>query len=209
MTWYAKPSGAYARTSAEAIANAREIYSNLSQKGWALNAVCGVLGNMGYEGGYNPWRWQADILIQSTDTYHITTQTSHAYGLVQFDPAGKYINNAKSYTGYSPNYADKSGLATDGLAQILYINDHADYYSTTAFPLSYSQYKVSTNTPSYLAEAWVRNYERPSASEIQRTLAGRQAEAEYWYKVLQDTPPTPPTPTHKKMKLMFYLKRRY
>lgn len=64
--WYAKAAGAYSRTSDEAIANAKEIYGILSGLGWSLNAVCGMLGNMGAESGYNPFRWQSDNVQLST-----------------------------------------------------------------------------------------------------------------------------------------------
>ena len=47
--WYAKKYGAYSRDSAEAKANAEEIYTVLAGHGWTVNAVSALLGNFGYE----------------------------------------------------------------------------------------------------------------------------------------------------------------
>ena len=94
--WHVKQTGAYGRTSQEAYDNAQLIYGVLYNLGWTLEAVCGVLGNMESESGYNPWRWQSDNILATTDTYELEHQTYHAYGLVQFDPASKYIYNART-----------------------------------------------------------------------------------------------------------------
>lgn len=190
MAWYAKSTGSYSRDSAAAIANAKEIANVLSGScGWTINAVCGLLGNMAAESGYNPWRWESDSILASTDTSLIATSTTHGYGLVQFTPAGKYINNASSYAGYGPNFSNKIGKATDGQAQMLYINDHADYYATSSYPLSYAQYKASTESADYLAAAWLYNYERPA--DPSATINARQSNALYWAGVLDGYIPVP------------------
>lgn len=191
MAWHCKVSGAYARESTEAIENAKMIYGVLSAQGWTLNAVCGVLGNMGAESGYNPWRWQSDKIGSSGGS----PWTNKGYGLVQFTPGGKYINDshAKAFSGYGPNFSDKRGNVNDGNAQMLFVDGYADYYSTSKYPLSYAAFKISTETPSYLAKAWLYNYERPK--DPAATENARAANAEYWYQVLSGEPPTPPTPT--------------
>ena len=207
MAWHCQVYDGYARTSNEAIDNAKEIYNNLSALGWSLNAVCALLGNIGYEGGYNPWRWQNDNIqpYQTTDY-----DDNHAYGLFQFDNATKYQQNsyAKSLPEYGPNWSDRAGKVTDGIAQLLYVHQYADYYSTTEYPLSYSQFKASTQTPTYLAKAWLYNYERPRYPEL--TENDRASEAEYWYSVLQGYTPTPPVPTDDSgaLPFMMYLRRR-
>lgn len=40
--------------------NAYYLYSALSDKGWTLNSICGILGNMEVESSINPGRWQSD-----------------------------------------------------------------------------------------------------------------------------------------------------
>lgn len=197
MTWHAKKLYAYGRSTQEAIDNAKEIYATLYDKGWTLNAVCGVLGNMGAESGYNPWRWQNDAVGRSTGS----PWTKKGYGLVQFTPASKYINNAKNIEGYSPNFSDMDGTPYDGYAQLLYINDYADYKSTHSYPLDYNDFKNSKLSPEYLASAWLYNYERPKAP--QDTEYSRRANAMYWWRLLYEKdpddpdepfPPDPPAP---------------
>lgn len=192
MAWYAKSTGAYAKEDAEAVNNAIEIYNTLGGRGWSINAVSAVLGNMEAESGYNPWRWEDDS-VQSVDGSHYF---SGGYGLPQFTPARKYIynTNAQGYPGYAPNFSDQAGAATDGNAQILFIHYFADYYATDAFPESYEEFKASTQSIAYLTEAWCRNYERPQ--DPAATMALRITAAQYWYNILIDEPepPQPPGP---------------
>lgn len=184
--WHAKNTGAYDRTSEEAIENAYCMADILiTEKGWTSNALAGILGNMGSESGYNPWRWQSDLIGSSTGS----PWTNKGYGLVQFTPAGKYINSsvAQSYAGYDPNFSDKTGNANDGAAQIRFIDSNADYIATSSYPLSYSEYKTSTESASYLAAAWLYNYERPA--DPSATVADRQSNATYWQSVLDNYVP--------------------
>ena len=69
--------------------NAKEIYTYLSDKGWTLNAISGLLGNMQRESTINPGLWQS----LKEGNY------SGGYGLVQWTPATKYTNWAKA-NGY-------------------------------------------------------------------------------------------------------------
>lgn len=208
--WNAKAKGAYARDSDEAIQNANEVYSILFNKGWTLNAVCGLLGNVGSESGYNPWRWQSDKMGTSSGS----PWKNKGYGLTQFTPAGKYISSsdAKKISGYAPNFSDKKGNASDGYAQCVFLDAYADYYKTNAYPLTYSEFKESEETPSYLAKAWLYNYERPA--DPSATEETRSENAEYWYKVLSgEEPPTPPEPpepfySKKKTPIWVFIKRR-
>ena len=131
MTWNCKTYGGYNRTSAEAKENATMVYSVLYSLGWTLEAVCGVLGNIEAESAYNPWRWQSDSILPVGDP-RIDYQNAHAYGLCQWDPAGKYINNGGSYNGYGPNYSNRTGSQNDGTAQMLYLDGNADYYPTSS-----------------------------------------------------------------------------
>lgn len=88
MAWHAQPSGGYLRTSSDAYDNMMEIYNQLSQRGYTVEAVSGILGNVQAESGFNPWRWQ-------NDRYNV----HNGYGLYQYTPASGYI----SLTGATPN----------------------------------------------------------------------------------------------------------
>lgn len=182
MGWHVKATGGYALGSTEAIENAVEIYNVLHGFGFEYNAVCAVLGNIGYESGYNPWRWQSDYVVATTETYYINNSSGHAYGLLQFDTAGRYLNNstARGYPEYSPNYSNQSGGQFDGVAQLKFMNNYdvpinVAYIPTASYPLSYAQFKVSNQSMSYLAPAWEYNYERGTWNNLRTTYA------EWWF----------------------------
>lgn len=186
MTWHCKASGAYSRTSQEARDNATEIYSVLYKRGWTVNAVAGLLGNMGAESGYNPWRWQGDHIGASGGS----PWTNKGYGLTQFTPASKYIDadEAKSAPGYGPNFSDQPGKITDGNAQMICLNGYADYIPTSAYPMSYTEYKASTEDAGKLAVVWLYNYERPA--DPASTEAARREAGLYWFDVLGGITPS-------------------
>ena len=184
MTWHCKTSGAYSRTSKEAIDIAAEIYSVLYKQGWTVNAVAGLLGNIGYESGYNPWRWQNDNIGASDGS----PWKNKGYGLVQFTPASKYINSAMSTPGYGPNFSDQPGRITDGNSQMIYLDGYADYYPTKAYPMTYAEYKKSTNDAGTLAVTWLYNYERPA--DPASTEAARREAGLYWFDVLGGITPS-------------------
>lgn len=186
--WHIKDRGGYANDSDEAFDNASRIYDILSGYGWTLNAVAGLLGNVCVESGLNPWRWQNNHVGASTGS----PWTSSGYGLVQFTPASKYIDDlrAQSFDGYGPNFSDREGSANDGDAQLEFVDKYADYSKTDAYPLTYAQYKSSTADAEYLAAAWLYNYERPK--DPSASIASRKANAKYWYEALSGVTPTPP-----------------
>lgn len=203
MPWAPKAIGPYSRGSEEAYDNALMVYACLYYFGWTLEATCGVLGNIEAESGYNPWRWQSDIVLPYQDP-RIEYQNAHAYGLCQWDPAGKYINAGGSYPGYGPNYSDRTGSKNDGTAQMWFLDQNADYYPTETYPLTYAQYKAATidqYTISYLAHAWFANFERGTWSD------NRVTAAEFWYQEFGGViPPEPPGRQGIPIWLLFKLK---
>lgn len=176
-----KMTGGFEETSAEAEWNATLIYYYLTQKGWTVNAICGLLGNIGHESGYNPWRWQGDK-VPSKDEW---SGLQRGYGLVQFTPPSKYIGNSTAmlFEGYGPNFSDSSGTEWDGYAQLQFVNDNVDggYIKTDDYPYTFKQFKESTVAAGTLARAWMHNYERPASYSTEDV---RAASAEYWYGIL-------------------------
>ena len=63
-------------------ANAYEVYLFFSGRGWTLNAIAGMLGNMESESNINPGIWQ------NLDAYNYNL----GFGLVQWTPATNYTN---------------------------------------------------------------------------------------------------------------------
>ena len=197
MSWSCKNGGAYTRI--QALNNAKLAYDTLSALGWTFYSVCAMLGNVEYESGYNPWRWQGDTILSSTDTYNINNQTGHAYGFCQQDPAGKYINStfAQMQYGYGPNFLDTPGSLDEGFAQLRYIHHvcglglpewDATNPMAQGLGLPYSDFIA--NTPNYTVAQLTRTffgcYERGTWNS-NRVLA-----AEYWSAELSNYVPQPP-----------------
>lgn len=166
-------------TQAEMENNAKYIWYYLAPRGWTMNAVAGMLGNMQTESTINPGIWQS--LNEGN--------TSAGFGLVQWTPATKLISWANSQ---ELNYKDMDTQ----LARIEYeLSAGIQYYKTDAYPLSFAQFKVSTKDPYYLGMAFLANYERPAVSN--QPKRGQQAEA--WYEFLSGLPaPTDPSSRKKR-----------
>lgn len=105
MTWYAKPKGAYSRTSPEGLQNIFAYRTAFST--WSLESVCGMLGNIQAESGLNPWRWQGDRF-----------GTSRGYGLYQFTPASGYIYLSGATPNLSVEYQTSGATPEDAERQI-------------------------------------------------------------------------------------------
>lgn len=214
MPWHNQNVGAYARESTEAYDNAVMAWATMHARGWTLLAFSGMWGNVGSEGGYNPWRWQSDAVLSTNDTYYIENQTGHAYGLVQWDPASKYIYGGTGYAGFGPNFSNRPGAEYDGTAQMNFLDDTAvssgQYFPNPNYPyqISYDNYKAATidqYSIEWITRAWFHNYERGTWDY------NRVVSATYWYNTLGGiVPPDPPTPPggHIPIWLMFKIKER-
>lgn len=169
--------------------NARYIWNYLGSRGWTLNAVAGMLGNMQTESTINPDIWES--LNEGN--------LSGGYGLCQWTPATKYINWCEA-AGLDPSKMDSA------LERIIYdFEKGGQYYPTTNYPETGKQFKVSTESPYYLGMCFCANYERPLVSHQPK----RGEQAEFWFEYLSALPS--PTPTRKKhglTLLMMYLAAR-
>ena len=152
-------------------------------KGWTLNAICGMLGNIQTESTINPQLWE------SLDEGNL----QGGYGLVQWTPATKYIDWAGS------DYQD----GTRQCDRIIYeLENNLQWISTSQYPMTFAEFSVSNDTPYNLAMVFIANYERPL--DPNQPIRGEQAN--YWYEYLRGI--TPPQPTKKKkMPLYFYLRK--
>lgn len=159
---------------AEMQTNATFIYNYLTTNyGWTLNAVAGLLGNTQTESTHNPAIWQG------------LTENTGGYGLCQWDSANKIIS-----------YLESRNLELYDLAGQLDRLEYErlnglQYYITSTYPITFSEFITSNLDVSYLAQAWAYNYERP------RTLPQpkRGTQAQYWYEYLSGQPTPEPQPT--------------
>ena len=163
-------------TRAEQEINVRYIYNYLKPRGWSLNAIAGMIGNFQAESAINPARWQSDKI----------GATKSGYGLAQWTPASKFLNWCNN-NGFDPTSMDSALKRIEDE-----MNDGYQYYSTSAYPLSFRKFKVSTESASYLACAFAWNYERSkvviSGSEAakQKLKDQRGGFATTWYNYLKD-----------------------
>lgn len=144
--------------------NAQEIMNQLTSRGWTKNAVAGMLGNMQTESTINPGVWES-----------LSPNVNNGYGLVQWTPATKLISWAESE---DLDY-------TSGDAQLQRIDwevaNNQQWIATSQYPMSFQEFKVSTLTPEYLAQVFIRNYERPRYPN----QPIRSTQARYWYDNLE------------------------
>lgn len=148
----------------EMTVNAQEIMNQLTSRGWTKNAVAGMLGNMQTESTINPGVWES-----------LSPNVNNGYGLVQWTPATKLIS-----------WAESEGLDyTSGDAQLQRIDwevaNNQQWIATSQYPMSFQEFKVSTLTPEYLAQVFIRNYERPRNPN----QPIRSPQARYWYDNLE------------------------
>ena len=169
-------SGNYYLSTAQMTENAQYILNYLLDKGWTKNAICGMLGNMQRESTINPGIWQ------NLDEGN----TSLGFGLVQWTPATKFLEWCSSL-GLEPSHMDSA------LQRIEYeLENGVQWIATSTYNFSFATFKTSTESPAYLADAFLKCYERP----LEQTQPARGTQAEYWYTYISGATPTPtPTPT--------------
>lgn len=176
--------------------NAIYIYKYLSAKGWTVNAIAGILGNMEHESAINPGRWEGNSVGKGP-----------GYGLTQWTPYTKYTEWCSSM-----GYSDPSEM-DNNLSRIIWeLNNNEQYYDTSGYPESFSEFSKSTKSPYYLACAFAWNYERSAvviwganSKEEANILTEAQKEANrealrqkrgnsatYWYQYLKGENPEIP-----------------
>ncbi len=148
--------------------NAEHILGYLLSRGWSRNSITGMLGNMQTESTINPGIWQN---LDSYDHNPYIEVARHGYGLVQWTPFNKYTIWAR----------DNGLIYSDINSQLMRIEYEIEnglqWISTTDYPLSFMEFKTSQATPEYLAQAFLRNYERPA----DQNQPNRSTQAKYWW----------------------------
>lgn len=164
MAWIAPESRAL--TMEEMTNNAQELVNYMISFGFSANALSAMLGNMQIESSINPARWQGDNV----------GNLSGGFGLVQWTPATNIIN-----------WLEARGLPrTDGNGQCLWLATETaatgQWIATSAYPLSWEEFKVSMQSPEYLASAFLYNFERPA--DPAATESDRRSYALHWFNSL-------------------------
>lgn len=156
--------GNYALSQVQMNANAVEVYKYFSGRGWSLNAIAGILGNMQSESYVNPGVWQS----LNEGNY------SGGFGLVQWTPATNYTNWATA-NGYS---------ITDPNGQLYWIDTLSEstgqWIPTGSYNMSWVAFKTSGSSPEDLASAFLKNFERAGVE----AESARRSQARNFYNLL-------------------------
>lgn len=161
MPWI---SGNYWLNQSQMENNAKLVHRFFIQRGWTLEAISGMLGNMESESSINPGIWYGLVV------------GSRSYGLVQWDPYTKYSNWA------GENWQDNGPLECQ---RIIYeMENGLQWIQTSKYPFAFKDFVKATNTPEYLAQVWLYNYERPA--DLDQPQRSTQARA--WYNFLSGEP---------------------
>lgn len=169
---YSYFAGNYYLTLEQMKVNAQFIYRYLYARGWSINAIAAMLGNMQTESTINPAIWE------SLNPY------GGGYGLVQWTPYTKY-------TEWCDARGLEWGAMESALARIEWeLANGEQFYPTDSYPITFSEFKTSPLSASYLAMAFLYNYERPASLN----QPNRATQAEYWLEYLGGVDPDIPSP---------------
>ena len=136
-----------------------------STKRWSVNAICATLGNMEAESGITPGKWE------------VTGNDSKGFGLVQWTPATKFIDELKP--GESKTDIDVQLRRIQAEVDGTYKQWTSDSHSPA---MTFSEYTKSTKSVATLAEYFLRCYERPEITT--GMVSERKRCAEKWYDIL-------------------------
>ena len=155
------------RWTREAIANVLENavkYNYLRAKGWSKEATCAIIGNMEKESTINPGR------------YGSNGSNINILGLVQWSPKTKYTNWGTA-GGYS--FDSMKGQLERLLWEVENLGPTGadQWYATSSYNLTFKQFTTSTQTPEWLASAFLYCYERAGSG----TESERRANTRKWY----------------------------
>jgi surface antigen len=157
--------------------NAAYIWQYFGSRGWTLNAVAGMLGNLMAESTINPGIWQGGRAWGSAD--------SHGYGLAQWTPYTKFTDWCKK-NNYDMNDIDvalkRIELEVEASEKPGW-QELDQWITTSTYDISFRDFTTSTKDAAWLAGAFLLNYERPldQSADVQ-TLRGNNAS--YWYDYL-------------------------
>lgn len=186
-------------TRAEMENNAACLYQTFYAKGWTIEAIAGLCGNIEQESTFNP------DLIEIGGTGH---------GLVQWTPPTDLYNVLDYLYGSHTDWGDpvkqcealyaEYQKANGTIPPVTVPDFDKQWYPTAAYPISWDDWSHSTSDPGELALAFMANYERPAAMHPERADLARA-----WYQYLLTVDPYGNNPGNAKKHLKIWQMIRY
>lgn len=175
QNWCGKISGEWVIKNAylsesEKANNAELVWKYFEPKGWTLNAVAAILGNMEKESTINPGIWESLTPWGDPD--------AHGFGLVQWTPYTRITQWMQSH-GYEIDNGD--GQCAKLLEECEHPEIEVTWIETAEFPISFKEFVHSSESPGALAQVFLYNYERPS----DLNQPDRSELAAKWYNYLR------------------------
>lgn len=182
MSWIVKVGVSAYLTQSEMENNATEFYGYFNSKGFTIESVAGMLGNLQQESNINPGMKQ-------------TKSASSGWGLIQWTPSSNLTDYATAHG---------SDWATGEIQTQLMWDEIINGYGGQWIPKPSLGYRYTGAEFSQLTDvveackAYLYERERAGVEALDKRLTY----ASNWYKYLTGvtppTPPTPPTPTKRK-----------
>lgn len=151
--------------------NASHIYEFFRSKGWSLQAISALLGNIQQESTFNP------ALIEIGGTGHGFVQWTPPEDLYSVLDAlyghhNDWHDPAKQLEVIWAEYQESTGLAHRGI--------EPQWYKTSKYKVSWEEWAHSVASPEYLAQVFQACYERPYKMHSERSDYARE-----WYEYLR------------------------
>lgn len=126
--------------------NAVIVRNYLLAKGWSINAISAILGNMQSESTINPGIWES-----------LTVDYNRGFGLVQWTPATKYIDWAGAFWESGNKQLDRIEYEVENNIQ-WFANPSAPIVNP---PITFAEFKTSMLDVVTLANYFLWYYEHP------------------------------------------------
>lgn len=180
----------YSITMDEMKVNAQYIAQYFLQRGWTLNAVAGMLGNMQQESLFSPCIWEGctskHYYIDKSGIYHLNDSAwsfGGGFGLVGWTAARKFFEWCDPTLPKSKRKSDARNVNDTGRVLPWYkmdtqlkrieaeveasskswIEGLSQWIKRFGYTMTFKEFIQSTEEPEYLAKVFVNNYECPRA----------------------------------------------
>lgn len=182
MAWIVKVGVEVGMSQSEMENNATEFYGYFNSKGFTIESISGMLGNLQQESQINPGDKQS-------------ASTSSGWGLIQWTPSSNLTNYAS---------AQGSDWATGEIQTQLMWDEIINGYGgqwipkpAKGYPYTGEEFSKLTDV-SEACKAYLYERERAGVEALDKRLTYASNWYEYLTGVTPPTPPTPPTPTKRK-----------